>query len=131
MGWSEGVNQQYPISEMVYCRMTKSARRGLFPGALEMMILHLLKRRPLHGYALVQQIKRRSELDIEEGSVYPALQRMLRAGWLEAEWGVSDTQRDIRIYRVTEKGRKHLQAEVWGFERMYSSIAHVLSLAKS
>lgn len=103
----------------------------MFPGALEMMILHILKRRPLHGYALMQEIKRAADLDIEEGSVYPALQRMLRSRWLNAEWGVSDTKRQIRIYRLTEKGRKHLEAEVLSFERMYRAIAHVLSPAKS
>jgi DNA-binding PadR family transcriptional regulator len=56
---------------------------------------------------------------------------MLRARWLNAEWGVSDTKRQIRIYRLTEKGRKHLEAEVLSFERMYRAIAHVLSPAKS
>lgn len=96
-----------------------------------MMILHCLRGRPLHGYALVQEIKRASELQIEEGSVYPALQRMLRAGWLRAEWGVSETRRQVRLYRLTEKGRKHLEDEVSSFERMYQAIARVLSPAKS
>lgn len=111
--------------------MTKSDQRDLFPGALEMMILHLLRRRALHGYALVQEIKRASELQIEEGSVYPALQRMLRLGWLKAEWGVSETKRQVRLYRLTDKGRKHLDEEVSSFERMYQAIARVMSPAKS
>jgi transcriptional regulator len=109
----------------------KPDQRGLFPGALEMMILHLLRRRPLHGYALVQEIKRASELQIEEGSVYPALQRMLRAGWLKAEWGVSDTNRQIRVYRLTDQGREHLEGEVSSFESMYRAIARVVSPARS
>jgi len=111
--------------------MTTAERRDVFPGALEMMILHLLRRRPLHGYALVQEIKRTADLEIEEGSVYPALQRMLRSGWLRAEWSVSDTKRQIRFYRLTEKGRKHLEEGVQSFERMYRAIARVLSPARS
>jgi PadR family transcriptional regulator PadR len=105
-------------------------QRDLFPGALEMMILQTLRRRPLHGYALVQQIKSVSDLPIEEGSLYPALQRMLRAGWLEAEWGTSATNRQIRVYRITAKGRKHLDEEVSSFERMYRAIARVLAPAE-
>jgi transcriptional regulator, Acidobacterial, PadR-family len=111
--------------------MTKADQRDLFPGALEMMILHSVRRRPLHGYALVQEIKRASELQIEEGSVYPALQRMLRVGWLKAESGVSETRRKVRLYRLTDKGRKHLEEEVSSFERMYRAIARVLSPARS
>ena len=65
--------------------------RDLFPGALEMMVLRTLQQQPLHGYALVQHIKRSSRdlLQIEEGSLYPALQRMLKAGWVKARWGLS------------------------------------------
>ena len=110
--------------------MGKSERRDLFPGALEIMILQTLKYRPLHGYALVQQLARRSELQIEEGSLYPALQRMLRAGWLRAEWGISATNREVRLYRLTAKGRKHLETEISSFERMYRAIARVLALAE-
>jgi transcriptional regulator len=78
--------------------MKNTIQRDLFPGALEMMILRTLKRRPLHGYALAQHIKQTSNdvLQIEEGSLYPALQRMLKAGWLKAEWGISSTNRRIR-----------------------------------
>jgi transcriptional regulator len=111
--------------------MKKTEQRGVFPGALEMMILQVLRHRPLHGYALVQEIKRTAELEIEEGSVYPALQRMLRSGWLKAEWSVSDTKRQVRLYRLTDKGRKHLEHEVVSFQRMYRAIARVLSPAKS
>jgi len=94
------------------------------------MILHTLRSQSLHGYALVQQIKRRSELQIEEGSLYPALQRMLRAGWLTAEWGISTTSRRVRIYRLTRKGRKHLEREVTSFERMFRAIGRVLAPAE-
>jgi PadR family transcriptional regulator PadR len=105
----------------------KGKQRDLFPGALEMMILQSLRRRALHGYALVQQIQTASELEIEEGSLYPALQRMLRAGWLEAEWGTSATNRRVRLYRITSKGRTHLEEEISSFERLYRAIARVLA----
>ena len=70
--------------------MTQAIQRDLFPGALEMMILRTLKRQPMHGYALVQQIKRTSNdlLQIEEGSLYPALQRLLKEGFVKSEWGI-------------------------------------------
>src|SRR3982074_1443648 len=88
--------------------MKKSEQRDLFPGALEMMILRTLKRQPLHGYALVQHIKRTSNdlLQIEEGSLYPALQRLLKEQLVKAEWGISATNR-VRIYKLTAAGTKH------------------------
>src|SRR5579863_3983154 len=102
--------------------------RDLFPGALEMMILQTLRRGPLHGYALAQLIKITSEdmLQIEEGSLYPALQRMLKAGWLAAEWGVSQRNRRVRIYKITPTGRKQLAREVSSFERMLEGITRVM-----
>ena len=86
-------------------RMAKSPKhRDLFPGALEMMILHSLRLKPMHGYALVKHIRQVSDelLQIEEGSLYPALQRMLRDGLLESEEGVSAKGRPTRIYRLTK-----------------------------
>jgi PadR family transcriptional regulator, regulatory protein PadR len=106
--------------------------RDLFPGALEMMILQTLKRKPLHGYALAQHIKQTSDelLEIEEGSLYPALQRMLKAGWVKAEWGISATNRRVRTYKLTAAGRKHVETEVSRFERMLKGITRVLAPAK-
>jgi transcriptional regulator len=108
--------------------MKTPVQRDLFPGALEMMILRTLKRQPLHGYALVHEIKRTSSdlLQIEEGSLYPALQRLLKEEFLKAEWGVSSTNRRIRIYRLTPAGAKHLDREVSSFERMFEGITRVL-----
>ncbi|MGB7438294.1 MAG: PadR family transcriptional regulator [Candidatus Acidiferrum sp.] len=104
-------------------------QRDLFPGALEMMILRTLQRQPLHGYALVQHIKRMSNdlLQIEEGSLYPALQRLLKEGLLKAEWGVSSTKRRIRIYTLTPVGRKRLERQVSSFKRMLEGIKAVLA----
>jgi PadR family transcriptional regulator, regulatory protein PadR len=109
--------------------MKKEVQRDLFPGALEMMILRMLKRQPMHGYALVQQIKRNSNdlLHIEEGSLYPALQRLLKEELVKAEWGISATNRRVRIYRLTAAGAKHLEREVSSFERMLEGITRVLS----
>jgi len=108
-------------------------QRDLFPGALEMMILRTLKRQPLHGYALVQHIKRTSDelLQIEEGSLYPALQRLLKDELLKAEWGISSTKRRVRIYKLTAKGAKHLQHEVSRFEQMLEGITRVLAPGES
>jgi transcriptional regulator len=109
--------------------MKKPDQRDLFPGALEMMILRTLKQQPLHGYALVQRIKRTSNdlLQIEEGSLYPALQRLLKEGLLKAEWGVSSTNRRVRTYKLTPAGAKHLDREVSSFERMLEGISRVLA----
>ena len=112
--------------------MKNSEQRDLFPGALEMMILKTLKRQPSHGYALVQQIKRVSNdlLQIEEGSLYPALQRLLKEGLVKAEWGVSATNRRVRTYKLTPAGAKHLEREVSSFERMLDGISRVLAPVK-
>ena len=109
-----------------------SDRRDLFPGALELMILQSLRSRPMHGYALAKHIQRVSEdlLQIEEGSLYPALQRLLREGLLDSEAGVSAKGRPTRIYRVTAAGLRHLEREVSSFEKMFAGITRVLAAAE-
>lgn len=94
-----------------------------------MMILQTLKRSPMHGYALAKHIKQSSDhlLQIEEGSLYPALQRMLKQGWVQAEWVVSASNRRVRLYRLTKSGMKHLQYQVSSFERMLKGISQVLA----
>src|ERR1700739_1125514 len=113
--------------------MKKEKPRDLFPGALEMMILRTLKRQPLHGYALVQHIKRNSNdlLQIEEGSLYPALQRLLKEELVKAEWGISSTNRRVRIYKLTATGTKHLEQGVWRLEKMLDGITRVLAPGES
>jgi PadR family transcriptional regulator, regulatory protein PadR len=105
----------------------------LFRGALEMMILRSLLLEPMHGYALVQHIKQRSNelLQVEEGSLYPALQRMLHEGLLKAEWEISASDRRVRTYRITPAGKKHLEREMSSFERMLEGITLVLSPSES
>jgi PadR family transcriptional regulator PadR len=111
----------------------KSEYRDLFPGALELMILQTLNRKPMHGYALAQHIKAISDdlLQIEEGSLYPALQRMLKTGWLKSEMGVSARNRPVRIFKITSAGRKHLEEELSSFEKMFAGITRVLAVARS
>jgi len=113
--------------------LKEQERRDLFPGALEMMILRTLKTQPLHGYALTQHIKRASDdlLQIEDGSLYPALQRMLKEGWVKAHWGLSSRNRRVRIYQLTPAGARHLEREVSRFERMLEGITRVLKPVES
>jgi transcriptional regulator len=98
-----------------------------------MMILRSLKRQPMHGYALCQFIKRTSNdlLQIEEGSLYPALQRLLKKDLVKAEWGLSSTNRRVRTYRLTRDGAKHLEREVSTFEKMLEGITRVLAPGES
>ena len=113
--------------------MVHTQQRDLFPGALEMMVLQTLRRAPMHGYALAQVIKRNSGdlLEIEEGSLYPALQRMLKAGWLAAEWGLSVRNRRVRVYKITPAGRKQLERKVSSFDRMLEGITRVMRPVES
>lgn len=108
-------------------------QRGLFPGALEIMILQSLRLKPMHGYALVKHIQQVSDdlLQVEEGSLYPALQRMLKEGWLKAEAGISAKGRPTRIYRPTEAGIQHLEREMVSFEKMFAGITRVLVAARA
>ncbi len=96
-----------------------------------MLILKTLVRGPLHGYAIAQQIRGNSDdvLQVEEGSLYPALQRMLIKGWVTAEWGTTDRNRRARFYRLTADGRKQLNAEIAGFNRVMGAIARAIEPA--
>src|SRR5215470_17586831 len=100
----------------------------LLPGTLYMMILRTLRAGALHGYAIAKSIKNssRGELEIEDGSLYPALNRMLVKGWLKAEWGVSENNRRARFYRLTPEGRKQLEKEADEFNRMVRAIQLVM-----
>jgi transcriptional regulator len=103
----------------------------LLPGTLYMMVLRTLASGPLHGYAIAKSIKDSSlgGLTIEDGSLYPALNRMLVKGWLKAEWGISENNRKARFYTLTPDGRKQLTKETQAFEHMVRSIQRVLRMA--
>lgn len=100
----------------------------LLPGTLYLLILRTLAAGPMHGYAIAKRIRAisRDALSIEEGSLYPALNRMLVKGWLAAEWGTSETNRRARFYRLTPAGRKQLAREASEFERLVAAIGLVL-----
>jgi PadR family transcriptional regulator, regulatory protein PadR len=100
----------------------------LLPGTLDMLILKTLTREPSHGYAIAQQIQRVSEdaLKIGEGSLYPALQRLLLNGWVKAEWGTSESHRRVRFYRITLAGRRQLASEAEDFDLMIHAVARVM-----
>ena len=100
-------------------------------GALVLLILRVLRTGPLHGYAIAQRIHTLSSdvLRVEEGSLYPALQRILLKGWASAEWGVSETNRKVRFYRLTAAGKKQLEAERASYERVNAAIQSVLRTA--
>ena len=101
------------------------------PGTLVMLVLRVLQNEPMHGYAIAQRIHQLSSdaLQVEEGSLYPALQRILVKGWAKAEWGVSETNRRVRFYRLTPAGRKQLATEMQDYERTADAIRNVLKLA--
>jgi transcriptional regulator len=103
----------------------------LLPGTLYLLILKTLARGPLHGYAIARRIKESSEetLEIEEGSLYPALNRMLVKGWLTAEWGISENNRKARFYKLTPEGRKRLDQESKEFDRLIQAIQLVMRTA--
>ncbi len=103
----------------------------LLRGTLDMLVLKTLSRGPLHGYGIAQRIKQNSSdvLQVGEGSLYPALQRLLLQGWVTAEWGTSETNRRARFYGLTKDGRRQLARETDEFRRMVAAIGQVMELA--
>ena len=96
-----------------------------------MIVLRVLQAGPLHGYAIAQRIHQITSdvLQVEEGSLYPALQRILLKGWARAEWGTSDTNRRVRLYRLTAAGRKQLDTEMADYDRVNAAIRAILRTA--
>ncbi len=104
-------------------------RAEIPPGTLYMLILKSLSRLgPMHGYGIAQHIQQTTEdvLQVEEGSLYPALQRMLVKGWVTAEWGQSENRRRARYYRLTPAGRKQLAVEISQFEKVMRAVTRVI-----
>ncbi len=107
-------------------------RTEIPPGTLYMLILKTLVRLGrMHGYGIAEYIQQTSDdvLTVEEGSLYPALQRMLVKGWVDAEWGLSENNRRARFYRLTASGRKQLHAEIAEFEKVTRAITRVIQPA--
>jgi len=103
---------------------TEPITSEFLPGTLTMLILRALARGPMHGYAIAKRVKDASDeaLAIEEGSLYPALNRLLVKGWVTAEWGISENNRRARFYNLTAEGRKQMEVEAAGFERFVSAV---------
>ena len=109
--------------------MGKETTSALLPGTLELLILKTLTVGELHGYAIAQRVKTRSEdvLQVGESSLYPALQRLLLKGWVKAEWGASENNRRARYYKLTAAGRKQMAVEREEFDRVILAIHKVLN----
>ena len=105
-----------------------SPRRDLLPGTLDMLILKTLTSVPLHGYGIALHIKEWSQdvLQVDEGSLYPALQRMRQRGWIRAEWKQTPNNQRARDYTITAAGRKHLGLEETGFAELLAAIRRVM-----
>jgi transcriptional regulator len=108
-----------------------ASKNELLPGTLDMLILQTLTRGAMHGYGIAQHIQETTDdiLQVEEGSLYPALQRLLIKGWVKAEWGTSENNRRARYYTLTAAGRKQLGIEAENFNRMIEAIARVMQTA--
>ncbi|HJT53712.1 MAG TPA: PadR family transcriptional regulator [Candidatus Angelobacter sp.] len=108
-----------------------ASRNDLLPGTLEMLILQTLTRADMHGYGIAQHIQEITDdvLQVEEGSLYPALQRLLLKGWVKGEWGTSENNRRARYYTLTAAGRKQLGIEAENFNRLIEAIARVMQTA--
>ena len=106
-------------------------RASILQGTLDLLILRTLARGPHHGHGIALGIQHSSNqaLLVDHGSLYPALQRMLIKGWVQAEWGISETNRKVRFYKLTPAGRKQLQSEMNDFDRVLQGIQAVLSKA--
>jgi PadR family transcriptional regulator, regulatory protein PadR len=100
-------------------------------GALAMLVLRVLRGNPLHGYAIAQRIRQLSDavLEAEEGSLYPTLQRMLMEGWVKAEWGISESNRRVRFYKLTREGEKQLRRELDEYKQITAAIQAILRTA--
>jgi transcriptional regulator len=112
--------------------LAQASKGDLLPGTLEMLILATLAERPLHGYAIAQRIQQKSDniLRAEEGSLYPALQRLLIDGWISGKWELSARNRKIRVYTLTAAGRKQLNAERRRVARLIDGLTRVMRLSE-
>jgi PadR family transcriptional regulator, regulatory protein PadR len=109
-----------------------SEKTGLLQGTLDMLILKIVALAPIHGYAISQRMQQisRDVLQVQQGSLYPALHRLENRGWLRAEWHASESGRDAKFYSLTKTGRKQLQTETAEWERLAEAIGSILRTAE-
>ena len=103
-------------------------KADLLQGTLDMLVLKALSLGPLHGYGIIQRIRQMSDemLEVEQGSLYPALYRIEQRGWIASEWGLSDNNQRAKFYRLTREGRKQLQVEEENWERLAAAVFKVM-----
>jgi PadR family transcriptional regulator PadR len=108
--------------------MPPTSKRELLPGTLDMLILKTLTVQPMHGYGIAQELQRRSRevIRVEEGSLYPALQRMRQKGWIAADWRQTPNNQRARYYTITRAGRRQLGEQAAGFADLVAAIQQVL-----
>lgn len=111
--------------------MTARPAPDLLPGTLDLLILRTLQSQPMHGWAISERIQQISQdvLQINQGSLYPALHRLEHQGWIEAEWAISELGRRAKYYQLTASGRRQLDIEASEWDRMSAAIARVMKLA--
>ena len=111
--------------------MTTTGRIDLPQGTLDLLILKTLALEPQHGWAIAARIQQTSKavLQVQQGSLYPALHRLERKGWIDAQWGASDNNRRAKYYKLTRKGRKQLESETEAWTKLSSAVAEILNLA--
>ncbi len=111
-------------------RQDVRAEGDLLAGTLDMLILRMLQAGPAHGLQIAQDIERRSDdvLLVEQGSLYPALHRLESAGWIDAEWGASENNRQAKFYRLTRTGHRRLREQTDQWERMAGAVARILAV---
>jgi PadR family transcriptional regulator PadR len=122
---------RYTSSKQRILRMgRKPQKNDSLPGSLDMLILKSLENRRLHGYAIVQFIQQSSanEILVEEGSLYPALQRLELNGWIDGEWGITPNNRRGRIYKITARGRNQLREELKRYKQLTIAIERVMEM---
>lgn len=109
--------------------MSDGSRSDLLQGTLDMLILRTVALQPTHGWGISQRIQQISQdvLRVNQGSLYPALHRLERAGWIAADWGSTDNNRQARFYRITPSGRKQLAEQTAGWHRMAGAIGRILA----
>ena len=112
--------------------MKPSSKSDILQGTLDLLILKIVALGPIHGYAIAQRIQQISKevLQVQQGSLYPALHRLEKRGWLEAEWGESDNGREAKFYKLSAKGRKQLAAEQSNWNRLSEAVRLIMEAAR-